>query len=756
MSRSKAGEYAARLDETIVLHPQSDASEHAVLEHVPTARYFRIGVKEERFLRCLLANASFPEAMEQSGLEEGHIQELAGWLNSIGLLPELDTPPPGESSDASGVNGGAEGSLLDQASVSSVPARSTPEAAHNLSSAACNSQDPPATKTDEQVGANAANSGGLSKLSANLFFAKIPLFNPDSFLTWIVGKVGWLFSWQSAIFVLVFAGFGGLALLGSWHEFMHNYQDLFAPGRWLTLGLGWFVLKLVHEIGHGATCKRYGGSVPKAGVALILFMPIAFVDVTSCWRFNSKWKRIHVALGGVLAECYIAGIALWCWHYTDSVFLKQVCADLVLLATVTSAIFNLNPLMKFDGYFVLADFTNRQNLYQTGQRYSRYFGARYLLGLANTSKFEVNSLASWVKLYALSASTWRTLTMLGLVTAASIMFEGAGVLLAFLGFGLFIGKPLVSLARFLNNQFAEGNLALGAMLTRVSLLSVVMIGALFVIPAELQQATPGIVEYDPPSVIRAPADGFIEAVYADNGELVKAGQAIFRMRNDKLQVELTRLEKECQLFKQAVRSARWQNDTAKLNEALADLEGVTSRLQELRRSVEDLIVLAPVDGRLVSRGLQNSAGRFIERGEELGAVGSEAKKRLHLSMSQWEASKAKELIDEQVVVTILGEWSWRERIGSIESHASEVPADRSLTVPSGGTLAVLAADDGEPRLCSPRVNAYISLNSERSQQLRCGQRCWVSLPIWKKSLGQAALDSIQQKIPNGISLGMSY
>lgn len=729
-------QYLARLRASVVLHPQTD-EDHAVLEEVGSGRYFRIGPCEENFLRRLLEGQSLESAIQDSELSEQQTQELAGWLNSIGLLPST-RPDPQPSADAPSVT--------------------------QEDSAAFSSNDHLASESLEEAPGTSSNSGSQpqnagpdtsTRILSNLFFLKIPLLNPDGFLSWLVAQIGWLFSWQSAVAAGMFLGVAGLATFGSWQEFLSSYEDLMAPGRWLTLGIGWLLLKFVHEIGHAATCKRYGGEVPKAGVALILFMPIAFVDVTSSWRFNSRWKRIHVALGGVLAEAYVAGIALFLWQYTDSILLKQATADIALLATVSSALFNLNPLLKFDGYFVLADITGRHNLYQNGQKYARYFGARYLLGLASEKQAHgLDQEPTWFKAYALSAACWRTLTLVGLMTAASIMLEGAGILLAIAGFFTFVFAPAKALLRFLVKQADEENLAVAPLFLRVGLIATCLIVAAFVTPAEFQQATPGIVEYDPPSILRAPTDGFIDKVHAVNGQFVEEGQPLFELRNDSLKVEWFRLIKEHKLREQAVRSARWQNDTAKLSEALADLEGITTKIKELHSSVEDLTVRAPVSGRLVARGLENAQGKFVERGEEIGAVGSESKKRLKLSMSQWEASKAETLVDERVVVSVLGHWSWREIISSVESRASEIPPDPSLTVPSGGVLAVLVNDSEDPVLCNPRVNAYITLDQSRSQQLRCGQRCWVSLPIWKKSLGHKAIEYLQNKLPSGLELGL--
>jgi putative peptide zinc metalloprotease protein len=310
------------------------------------------------------------------------------------------------------------------------------------------------------------------------------------------------------------------------------------------MAVGWLFLKLIHETAHAATCKRYGGEVRQAGLAFILFMPIAFVDVSSCWKFTSRWQRVHVALAGVCAELWIAGLSLVVWNFSGSAVLRQSAADLTLIASVSTILFNLNPLMKFDGYFVLSDAIGIANLYNQGCSYARYWGARYILGLQVSCPALPRKSASWIKLYGLASAVWRTVVAFSLTFAASAMFQGAGVVIAAAGFVLFAVNPLLSLGKKLYTLHQQGELLPVNLAIRAGVVCALVFGTLFVIPAEIRQTAPAIVEYSPPAVMRAPLNAFVSEIHVQNGEAVTAGQAILTLRNDELQVQYSNLKKQ--------------------------------------------------------------------------------------------------------------------------------------------------------------------------------------------------------------------
>ena len=673
------------LREDLLLHQRegNECFPFVVLEDTLNNKYYRLGDGEHQFIRALMSDPSVEAAIgcnqTESQLSDKQVIKFLGWLEQCGLTT----------------------SEMPEAKPASVP----------------------------------------GTIFSKLFFFKIPLVDPDGFLDGLNDRASFLFSWKAALVSLAVGLIGLFLALANWSDFLESYENLFSPYRGAWLFVVWILLKVLHETSHGATCKRYGGYVPEAGAAMILFMPIAYVDVSSCWRFNSRWQRLHVTLAGVIVELFVAGLAMFVWVNCDSLIIKNAAADVVLLASVTSILFNLNPLLKFDGYFALADVTGVDNLYQYGQSYARYFGKRYVLGLEGAVPKLPQGNSRWVKLYGLAAATWRVVTVTGLLGTAAALFAGAGIVIAIIGFISFAVLPLVKLAGYLWSLYRAGTLDAGRLAMRVGLLAGTLGALLFVLPSEIRRTTPGIVEYDPPSVLRSNADGFVEEVLVADGERVSEGQPLIVLGNEELRIELETLEKSLAQAEQQMRSARWNNDSALLEEVRAEAIGLEQQVEELRLQFDGLVIRAPHSGKVVSRKIRGLVGTFVKRGEELGAVGNEDAKRVKISLSSWEASRAQEWASTPIRISVPGSWSWTSTLTRIEKRASEIPADPSLTAVGGGILAVREKEGADgPVLIEPRVNAYISLSPDRSRNLFSGQRCAVRLSCWRQSIGGAIVD----------------
>ena len=220
----------------------------------------------------------------------------------------------------------------------------------------------------------------------NPFWLRLPVLHPDRLLTWLVPLVGWLFSPLLTVVGVLLIGAGVVVAATDWERFIASSHLIFSPGNWLSMGLAWMGLKAVHELAHALACKRYGGHVREAGLVLILFAPAAFVDVTTSWRFPSKWQRIHVAAAGMYVELVLAALAVMAWSRVDSVLLRHLLFNVILMASFSTLVFNANPLMRFDGYYILADLLEIPNLASESARFVQYLGARVFFGRAAPSR----------------------------------------------------------------------------------------------------------------------------------------------------------------------------------------------------------------------------------------------------------------------------------------------------------------------------------------------------------------------------------
>ncbi len=580
-------------------------------------------------------------------------------------------------------------------------------------------------------------------LLSRAFFLKVPLFNPDALLRIVVQKAGLLFSWWAVIVCLAILALGMFTVAGRWNEFGYSYENLFSPWQGLTLAIGWCALKFIHELAHAGTCRRYGGEVIEAGIAFILLMPLAYVNATSSWRFPSRWQRLHVTLAGVIAELGVAGLALIVFSSTSSPIWQQVAANVFLLASVNSLLFNLNPLLRFDGYFALADATGVDNLYNYGQQYARYFGGRFFLGLDMRPPALPLGHASWIKVYGCAAAVYRTMTVTGLLIAAAALLEGAGLVIALGGVVAFVVKPLSILVVYLAKSHAAGRLSMSRFVVRVGGLIAVCVAPWWFIPAGVCWTVPAIVQYDPPAVMRARSDAFVDQIHVCNGQFVTKGQPVVTLRNDDLVIELGRKKTELAQTQCKLSTARWLGRSSETKAAQSRCDSLKEQVEQLQREVDQLRLVAPVDGIVVARRLALLHGTYVESGAEIAVVGREESKRLKVSITQNDATYL-EKYEAPPARVLVGNLAWEATIDRIETRADTTPIDDSLLAINGGSLASIQGDNSDVRVVTPRVSAFIRLTPEQSLALRPGRRASVALGGARETLGKQLLFRLRE------------
>src|SRR5207247_2206343 len=151
--------------------------------------------------------------------------------------------------------------------------------------------------------------------------------------------------------------------LPSYHEFF-SFSTVFY--LWISLG----VVKVIHEFGHGLSCKKFGGEVHEMGLLFLVFSPCMYCNVSDSWMIPSKWKRIVISSAGIYVELLIAALATFVWWNTpNQPFVNNLSLSLMIVCSVSTVVFNANPLMRYDGYYVLADWIEIPNLRERSNRY---------------------------------------------------------------------------------------------------------------------------------------------------------------------------------------------------------------------------------------------------------------------------------------------------------------------------------------------------------------------------------------------------
>ena len=209
-----------------------------------------------------------------------------------------------------------------------------------------------------------------------LMFARFPLWDPDACRVRTLPWLRWLMKPWAVVLWVVVVGLGLRAVANNRDSVGVQAGSLLAFENLLLLYLGIVVLKTLHELGHAYACRALGGEVHTMGVMLLVFSPLPYMDASSSWAFRERWKRILVAAAGMIVELFVASCAALFWAAAEPGLWKDLAFNMMVIASVTTLLFNVNPLLRYDGYYILSDLVDLPNLYTRGQKQARHLAER--------------------------------------------------------------------------------------------------------------------------------------------------------------------------------------------------------------------------------------------------------------------------------------------------------------------------------------------------------------------------------------------
>lgn len=577
---------------------------------------------------------------------------------------------------------------------------------------------------------------------ANLMFVKVPFGNPDRLLSRVTPYLRFLLGPGFLLLWLAVVASGAYQVAMHWDRFAAGARGFLSVDNWLWIALLWTGLKVVHEFFHGLVCKKYGGEVYEAGMILVLFAPIGYVDATASWRFPSKWQRMHTAAAGMFIEFFIAGVAAWVWQGSESALVQHVAWNVVVIASITTLLFNANPLMKFDGYYVLADFLEIPNLYGEGQRFVRRAFRRWMLGIAAEPADRPAREAWLIGIYGVSSLLWRVVVVATLLFVASTLFEGAGLLIAAASAVILLVVPAARFLRYLvmGNEWEKPSVA------RFLVAASVLLATVYLLFTQVQvqrdYRAPAMVDFADIERIRAGGDGFVTDVHVRDGDRVEAGALLLTLGDEDLDAAIADLRLQQQQLALGLRNYRvdGRHDAAQALERKA--QTVSQRLAELLAQRDTLSVRAPLAGQVVGEDLQGMRGRFVNRGDGLLAIGVPQRKHLVLLIAQGDIDVFRRYRGATVSVSVEGRGATRMagHLERIEPRASRDIRDESLTALTalaGGPVNITTdGEDARYRYDLPRFEGSVVLAEERMASLRPGEIAEVSVRGPAQSIGR--------------------
>jgi len=504
----------------------------------------------------------------------------------------------------------------------------------------------------------------------NLLAIRLRGVDPDRFLSALNRSFGWLFHPLALLAGLLF-GISSLLLLFTQFETLQArlpaLEEFFSPRNGLLLAIVLAGTKIAHELGHGLSCKRYGGECHELGVMFLVFMPCLYCNVSDAWMVRGKWRRAMIGAAGMYVELLLASACSYLWWFSQPGLLNTVCLDIMFICSVSTLLFNANPLMRYDGYYILADLLEIPNLRQKGADLISACCTAWLFGagrsldplLPQRHRFSFAAFAAASTVYR-----WLvTLSILGFLYKMLVPYELAviGHILAFASLASLIAQPAWRITKFLQvpgrfQQMRKTRFAAAV------ILSAALLATVLAVPLPYRVVCDAIALPADAASIYVEAAGTLEQIHARPGMTLREGEPIVTLANIEMRLTLEKLCGERRLRGTRVLSVQ-QRALAGDERAAAEIETLRESLRMIEQQIAQveqdtrrLRIVAPRDGCLIPVALRPAApadtgqlaawngsaleprntGAFLQTGTPVCQVGDPSRLRVVLAIDQRE------------------------------------------------------------------------------------------------------------------------
>lgn len=517
-------------------------------------------------------------------------------------------------------------------------------------------------------------------------FLRIPLISPETILNRTMKFFMPLFTRWAFLVWLGGMLLSSVVVYARWNEFWNPVATIQItsnlPVLW-TLLVG---LKVVHEFGHAYACRKFGGYVPEMGIFLIVFTPSAYIDASASWGFPKRMHRVIVALAGMYFESIIAMLALAVWCLTTPGPLHSTAQYAVLLSTAITLGFNANPLMKYDGYFVLSDLLGMPNLRADSQSALKSLLNRVVFGIKQKPSRYTTLRQLMLVAYGIACSIYKVAVVIGMSLMLAFMVPVLGIGLA----GIYLLQTIAQSLRGLLQLYHSPEAAnvKGRILITVlcSATAIIVCGTWMPVPVSVNST--GIVRRSEDQTIRADVSGFLVCRHVQTGDQVLAGQPLCELINKDLDHDVVEKLAEIQSLEIQMLNGM-SNDPSTALLIQKKLEQAQNEYQQIRSRQNGLHVEVIKDGRITGIDGLQFPGQFIKEGDVLATL-SRGEWIVQTLMTAEDLYAAAPQTGAEVDVCLVGhpEYTCHGRITRVARAGSRVIHDVSLAHSGGGSIPV--------------------------------------------------------------------
>ena len=458
----------------------------------------------------------------------------------------------------------------------------------------------------------------------SIFFPRLPLFDPDRMLEFFMPLARIFVSWFGVLFWVLLIVLAVWNLAGNIQSLSLESQSVLALSNLPLLYLGLAFTKLLHEAGHAFTCKIFGSNegenteVHIFGIMILVFSPLPYVDVSSAWKLKKKSDRIFVGLGGIMVELAVAAVAavVWCWVYPGSI-IHQLAYNIMFTCGVSTVVFNANPLLRYDGYYVLCDLLEIPNLSFRANTCLVNLLKRIFFRIKPEEREVYTTFEKYFfPIYSIAAFGYRLVVFAGISMFVASQLFIIGVMVAVSGAIGIIVRPLFKYGRYLVSSHELMYRRKFALLLNLILLLFLVL-TLGLVPFKDYERIEGVIEPVTSHSVRAGSSGVIREFIAPGN--VGAGQRLISLVNQEFRVNLERAQAQYDVGEYQIRQALLQSPVA-YQIASEQQTALEEQINTARSNLDNLQISSAYAGRWFPESKYTVEGVFINKGEKAGLL----------------------------------------------------------------------------------------------------------------------------------------
>ncbi len=536
----------------------------------------------------------------------------------------------------------------------------------------------------------------------NYLFVRVPLVRPAAFLERTLPKVAPLWSFQSLCFFAALALFGLFQVARQWDIFLASFMYFFNWQGVLAYSAGLFAVKILHELGHAYTATRFGCRVPTMGVSFLVMMPVLYTDTTGAWRLTSRKKRLMIDCAGVTAELMVASIATLAWVILPDGMARSVAFILASTSWVLSLGINLNPFMRYDGYYVLSDLVGVPNLQPRAFALARWRMRELFFALGDQPPEQVpDTLRRGLVIYAWITWFYRFGLFIGIAFLVyHLFFQPLGFILFCVEMGVFVARPIVmEISAWVSMKDRILATSRGRRWPWIVGIAII----LCLLPLDRHISAPAVLTPVGASPIIAGDPARVDQIFVRDGQRVKAGDAL-------LQLSAPELERSAAASKVRISELQAQFDrTASDNKDLSNRAVIERELTRehdtligLERRKDRLILRAPTNGVVTDLKPDIHIGRWLGGAEVIAYVLTPGDYDIQAYVSEDDIERVASGASGRFIPHDPVQASWAAKLVERSSTALQELDQPILASTNGGPIPV---DKGE-KVLKPRNAVY--------------------------------------------------